>query len=163
MSSCGSPNKVVSLTQWNTASPGHDNNTTAILNHFIGLQEGHLGLDWSAGHVRADACSVVLLWNTKNYNYIQGVNNYIHNYIQGVLECCFPFSPCMYVLGDPSLSPEVETAEEIQVSIMIGRLIIMKGWQSPSSPSFQEWAAELGKVAAYEEMAYRLLERKWGV
>ncbi len=36
----------------------------------------------------------------------------------------------------------------------------MKGWQSPSSPSFQEWAAELGKVAAYEEMAYRLLERK---
>ncbi len=36
----------------------------------------------------------------------------VHNYIQGVLECCFPFSPCIYVLGDPSfLSPEVETAE----------------------------------------------------
>ncbi len=68
------------------------------------------------------------------------------------------------MLGDPYLlSPEVETAEWIQISIMIGRQIIMRSWRSSYSPSFQEWSTELGKVAAYEEMAFRLLEKKRGV
>lgn len=73
-------------------------------------------------------------------------------------ECCFPFCPGFYVLGDPSfLSPDVDTTECIKISIMIGRQIIMRSWRSPGSPSFQEWVTELGKVWAYEGMAYRLL------
>ncbi len=51
---------------------------------------------------------------------------------------------------------------------MIGRQIILRGWNLDGAPSFPEWCAEMGRVAAFEEVAGRrlgfgdLFFRKWG-
>ena len=51
---------------------------------------------------------------------------------------------------------------------MIGRQILMRGWKTAGSPSLQDWFVEIGRVAAYEEMSYRRIDRmdkytrKWG-
>lgn len=62
----------------------------------------------------------------------------------------------------------MEMKEWIQVSIMIGRQIIMRCWWIAGAPVVQEWITELGKVVAYEKMSHRLNGRgdaymkKWG-
>ena len=80
----------------------------------------------------------------------------------------FSFCPRLYILGDPKQAAHCAYVDFILTAIMIGRQVLMRGWKVAGSPSFQDWFVEVGKVAAYEEMAYRRSDRmdkyirKWG-
>ena len=92
----------------------------------------------------------------------------IHNCILEMTTVDFPFCPRLYILGDPKQVAHSGYADFILTIIMIGRQVLMRGWKTEGSPSFQDWFVEIGKVAAYEEMAYRRIDRvdkymsKWG-
>ena len=94
----------------------------------------------------------------------------IHCYIANVVKCNFDFCPKLYILGDDkALSAFSKPITNwIQTSIMTGRQIILRNWKKPGEPPFSCWVTELGTIAAYERMSYRMQDRmdkyllKWG-
>ncbi len=74
------------------------------------------------------------------------------------------------MLGDPYLlSPEVETAEWIQISIMIGRQIIMRSWRHHTRHLFKNGLQNWGKWQHmkkwhldYLKKKNEVYKRKWG-
>lgn len=85
------------------------------------LNAGYLDLFWrilpNAGGVRRRMETWCMLCPALKYK------NFSLRFI--IICCC----PGIYVLGNPSfLSSDVEMTEWIQISIMIGRYIIMRGW-----------------------------------
>ena len=82
----------------------------------------------------------------------------LHDFICEVLGNQIPFCPTLFVLGDPLL---LETRDKhlktwIHTSLMIGRQVTLRRWKEAGPPSFQEWVAEMGKVAAYEKLSFKL-------
>lgn len=56
----------------------------------------------------------------------------------------------------------------VQTSILICRKIIIRGWEPEEVSSLQEWATELARVSAFENISCKQLcrkdiyEGKWG-
>ena len=102
------------------------------------------------------------------------INQYwmkIHGYIVRVLKRHFVLCPKLYILGDYKvLSAFPQPLKSwTRTVIMIGRQIILRNWKKHGEPPLQDWLTELGKVAAYERMSYRMQDRtekyflKWGM
>lgn len=95
----------------------------------------------------------------------------IHTHISEISETHIDFCPRLFVLGDGTVLTEGNTNVKswILTSIMIGKQILLRGWKAEGVPSFQEWTAELARVAAFEKMSYRkmgkmdLYGKKWGM
>lgn len=50
-------------------------------------------------------------------------------------------------------------ADLFQISLMVGRQILLRGLTSPREPSFQEWFIQQGKVASFEDVSFRMRNR----
>ena len=85
----------------------------------------------------------------------------IRDHIERVLGCQIPFSPQLYILGDPSSLDELTPydAEWVQTALMLGRKLIMCEWRTSSAPSVNVWFSQLGHVAALERLSFRLLNK----
>lgn len=71
----------------------------------------------------------------------------------------FEFSHRLYMLGDPAIVQSCQNAQFIQTSIMIGRQVLLREWKNPRTPPYKEWFCELGQVASYEQLFYRMNDR----
>ena len=85
----------------------------------------------------------------------------IRDHIEHVLGYEIPFSPRLYILGDPSVLDDLTPydAEWAQTALMLGRKLIMCEWRAPAAPSVNVWFTQLGQVAALERLSFRLLNR----
>ena len=115
----------------------------------------------------AEGSLIHMLWSCPRIQlFWEGVHNHILELMGEQIDLC----PSLYILGDSSPLSHLSKSDSlwIQTAIMLGRQIIMRVWKSPVGPSVQDWLLELGKVAAYEKLSFRLLNRldsyydKWG-
>lgn len=93
----------------------------------------------------------------------------VHDHINRIVGQNIPFTPDLFILGDSgaleSLTPP--HAEWIQTALMLGRKLIVMNWKASSAPTAVLWFIQLGKVAALENLSFRLLNkvdlymRKW--
>lgn len=72
-----------------------------------------------------------------------------------------PFSPSLFVLGDPSLLRDLSPsdAEWIQTVLRLGRKLIMCEWKASEAPSVNSWFSQLGHLAALEKLTFRLMNK----
>ena len=114
-----------------------------------------------------DGTLVHMLWGCPK---VQEYWTAIHGRLERVTGLQIPFSPSLFILGDPATLRNVAPplAEWIQTAIMSGRRLLVKEWKAPSAPAPAIWDASMGQLAAYERLSYRLLDRmddydlKWG-
>ena len=115
----------------------------------------------------SDGTLIHMLWACPK---IQDYWTAIHERLERVAGLRIPFSPSLFILGDPATLKNVAPplAEWIQTAIMSGRRLLAKEWKAPSAPAPALWEASMGQLAAYERLSYRLLDRmddydaKWG-
>lgn len=50
-------------------------------------------------------------------------------------------------------------AEWIQTALMVGRKLITCQWKSLSAPLIAQWLKDLGKLAALENLSYKLIDK----
>ena len=99
-----------------------------------------------------------MLWNCpKVHQFWLGISTQI----EGIQKHKIPFSPRLFVLGDPlllkGLSPP--EAEWIQTALMLGRKLIMCEWKAPNAPLVSTWFSQLGHLAALEKLTFRLMNK----
>ena len=99
-----------------------------------------------------------MLWGCPK---IQDYWSVIHGRLERITGLKIPFSPRLFILGDPSMLKNVSPhlAEWIQTAIMSGRRLLVKDWKAPGAPAPSLWDSSLGQLAAYERLSYRLLNR----
>lgn len=93
----------------------------------------------------------------------------VQEHICLILDLQVLLCPKLFILGGWINNDIINagTKSWIQTSLLIGRQIILRSWKSEDAPSFQEWVAELSRVAAYEKMSYKqrdnlkLYFKKW--
>lgn len=93
----------------------------------------------------------------------------VQEHICLILDLQVLLCPKLFILGGWINNDLINagTKSWIQTSLLIGRQIILRSWKSEDAPSFQEWVAELSRVAAYEKMSYKqrdnlkLYFKKW--
>ena len=73
----------------------------------------------------------------------------VHKCILEMTSVDFPFCPRLYILGDPKQVARCDYADLIRTIIMIGRQVLVRGWKTAGSPSFQECFVEIGKVCVH--------------
>lgn len=85
--------------------------------------------------------------------------NRIHSSIEKITGDNFELSPRLYVLGDPAIVENCQNTQFIQTAIMIGRQVLLREWKNPRTPPYNDWFCELGRVASYEQLFYRMNDR----
>lgn len=83
----------------------------------------------------------------------------IHSFINDITNDTFEFSPRLYVLGDPAVLDNCQNAQFIQTALMIGRQILLREWKNSKSPPIKDWFCEIGRVASYEQLFFRINDR----
>ena len=105
-----------------------------------------------------DGTLVHMLWGCPK---IQDFWSVIHGRLERITGLKIPFSPRLFILGDPSMLKKVSPhlADWIQTVIMSGRRLLVKDWKAPCAPAPSLWDSSLGQLSAYERLSYRLLNR----
>lgn len=91
---------------------------------------------------------------------IQDFWKLVHERVTEISEENLDFEPRLYILGDPLQVSHFSASDWILTCIIVGRQVLMRGWKTPVSPSFQDWSTEIGKVASYEPTSYRSTDRQ---
>ena len=99
-----------------------------------------------------------MLWDCP---FIRNFWGEIRDHIERILGYEIPFSPGLYILGDPSFLEDLTPydAEWAQTALMLGSELTMCEWRAPSAPSVNVWFTQLGHVAALERLSFRLLNK----
>ena len=82
----------------------------------------------------------------------------IHENIMQITGQDIPYTPALFILGDPSPLKHLSTplADWIHTALMVGRKIIVKEWKSEDLPPAHVWFTQLGTVAALERLSFKM-------